>query len=84
MRLATRAAAGMLTAMNPADSALDSAAIAYARALLRKPMRRQKMGPVLAAAAFAAFSAVTFAVVMVMAPPAVVQHLPSDRLDGGQ
>ncbi len=82
MRLATGAAAGMLKAMNPADSALDSAAIAYARALLRKPMRRQKMGPVLAAAAFAAFSAVTFAVVMVMAPPAVVQHLPSDRLDG--
>lgn len=74
----------MLAVMNPADSALDSAAIAYARALLRKPARRQKMGPVLAAAAFAAFSAMTFAVVMVMAPPAVVQHLPSDRLDGAQ
>jgi hypothetical protein len=43
-------------------------------------MRRQRMGPVLAAAAFAALSAVTFAVVMVIAPPAVVQHLPSDRL----
>jgi hypothetical protein len=66
--------------MSPADSALDTAAIAYARALLRRPMRRQKMGPVLAAAAFAAVSAVTFATVMVMAPPAVVQHLPSDRL----
>lgn len=71
---------GHPVAMNPADSALDSAAIAYARALLRKPARRQKMAPVLAAAAFAAFSAMTFAVVMVMAPPAVVQHLPSDRL----
>jgi hypothetical protein len=70
----------MLVAMTPADSALDTAALAYARALLRKPMRRQKMGPVLAAAAFAALSAVTFATVMVMAPPAVVQHLPSDRL----
>ena len=66
--------------MNPADSALDSAALAYARALLRKPMRRQRIGPVLAAAAFAALSAVTFAVVMVMAPPAIVQHLPSERL----
>jgi len=66
--------------MNPADSALDTAALAYARALLRKPMRRQKMGPVLAAAAFAALSAVTFATVMVIAPPAVVQHLPSERL----
>jgi hypothetical protein len=69
--------------MDPADSALDSAAIAYARALLRRPMRRQRMGPVLAAAAFAALSAVTFAAVMVIAPPAVVQHLPTDRLDGG-
>ena len=72
----------MLDAMNTADSALDSAAIAYARALLRKPMRRQKMGPVLAAAAFAALSAVTFATVMVIAPPSVVQHLPADRLGG--
>lgn len=70
----------MLTGMDLADSTLDTAALAYARALLRKPMRRQKMGPVLAAAAFAALSAVTFAAVMVMAPPAVVQHLPSDRL----
>lgn len=73
-------ASGMLSAMNPADSALDTAALAYARALLRKPMRRQKMGPVLAAAAFAALSAVTFAAVMIIAPPAVVQHLPSDRM----
>ena len=70
--------------MNAADSALDTAALAYARALLRKPMRRQKMGPVLGAAAFAALSAITFATVMVMAPPAVVQHLPSDRLGGGE
>lgn len=66
--------------MKLADSALDVAAVAYARALLRRPMRRQKMGPVLAAAAFAALSAITFATVMIMAPPAVVQHLPSDRL----
>ena len=72
----------MLDAMSTADSALDSAAIAYARALLRKPMRRQKMGPVLAAAAFAALSAITFATVMVIAPPSVVQHLPADRLGG--
>jgi thioredoxin reductase (NADPH) len=51
----------MLTGMDLADSTLDTAALAYARALLRKPARRQKMGPVLAAAAFAALSAVTFA-----------------------
>lgn len=68
--------------MKLADSALDVAAVAYARALLRRPMRRQRMGPVLAAAAFAALSAITFATVMIMAPPAVVQHLPSDRLGG--
>ncbi len=73
---------GHAVAMNPADPAVDSAALAYARALLRKPMRRQRMGPVLAAAAFAAFSAVVFAGVMIMAPPAVVEHLPSARLDG--
>jgi hypothetical protein len=70
----------MLVAMNPADSALDTAALAYARALLRRPARRQRMGPVLAAAVFAALSAITFAAVMVMAPPAVTQHLPADRL----
>ncbi|MBO9709404.1 MAG: hypothetical protein J7521_14455 [Caulobacter sp.] len=68
--------------MNPTDSALDTAAIAYARALLRKPSRPQKMAPVLAAAAFAAVSALTFAAAMVMAPPAVTQHLPADRLGG--
>ena len=70
----------MLAAMDVADSALDTAAVAYARALLRRPARRQRMGPVLAAAAFAALSAVTFAAVMVMAPPAITQHLPADRL----
>ncbi|KRA65174.1 hypothetical protein ASD79_19725 [Caulobacter sp. Root655] len=68
--------------MDVADSALDTAAVAYARALLRRPARRQRMGPVLAAAAFAALSAITFATVMVMAPPAVTQHLPADRLGG--
>lgn len=72
----------MLAAMDVADSALDTAAVAYARALLRRPARRQRMGPVLAAAAFAALSAITFATVMVMAPPAVTQHLPADRLGG--
>ena len=70
----------MLDGMDPTDSALDTAALAYARALLRTPARRQKMAPVLAAAAFAALSALTFATVMVMAPPAVTQHLPAERL----
>ncbi|MDB5457111.1 MAG: hypothetical protein JWP92_2696 [Caulobacter sp.] len=64
------------------DSTLDPVALAYVRALLRAPTRRQRMWPVVAAAAFAAVCAVTFATVMVMAPPAVTQHLPADRLDG--
>jgi hypothetical protein len=70
----------ILGPMDVTDSALDPVAMAYARALLRPKERRQKMGPVLAAAAFAAFCALSFATVMVIAPPAVTQHLPSDRL----
>jgi hypothetical protein len=70
----------MVRLMALTDSALDPIALAYARALLRPRDRRQKMGPVLAAAAFAALCAVSFATVMVLAPPAVTQHLPSDRL----
>ncbi|MBU4435703.1 MAG: hypothetical protein KKC14_14980 [Alphaproteobacteria bacterium] len=62
------------------DSALDPVAIAYVRALLRPRERRQKMAPVLAAAAFAAVCALSFATVMVLAPPAVIQHIPKERL----
>ena len=66
--------------MDPRDSALDPVAVAYVRALLRPKTRAQKLGPVLAAAAFAAICAISFATVMVLAPPAVTQHLPQDRL----
>ncbi len=66
--------------MDPRDSALDPVAVAYVRALLRPKTRAQKMAPVLAAAAFAAICALAFATVMVLAPPAVTQHLPDDRL----
>ncbi|PHY21449.1 hypothetical protein [Caulobacter sp. BP25] len=66
--------------MDPRDSALDPVAAAYVRALLRPKTRAQKLGPVLAAAAFAAICAISFATVMVLAPPAVTQHLPQDRL----
>jgi len=68
--------------MDPRDSALDPVAVAYVRALLRQKTRVQKMTPVLAAAAFAALCAISFATVMVLAPPAVTQHLPDDRLGG--
>jgi hypothetical protein len=68
--------------MDPRDSALDPVAVAYVRALLRQKTRGQKMAPVLAAAAFAALCAISFATVMVLAPPTVTQHLPDDRLGG--
>jgi len=68
--------------MDPRDSALDPVAVAYVRALLRPKTRAQKMAPVLAAAAFAAICALSFATVMVLAPPTVTQHLPDDRLGG--
>ncbi len=71
-----------MSLMDPRDSALDPVAVAYARALLRQKQRVQKMAPVLAAAAFAAICALSFATVMVLAPPAVTQHLPDDRLGG--
>ncbi len=70
----------MISRMSVADSALDTAALSYARALLRAPRRRQRIMPVLMAAAFAASAAVSFAAVMVLAPPAVTQHLPKERL----
>ena len=66
--------------MDSRDSAMDPVAVAYVRALLRQKARVQKMAPVLAAAAFAAICALSFAAVMVLAPPAVTQHLPNDRL----
>ena len=66
--------------MDPRDSALDPVALAYVRALLRPKRRSVKLGVVLTAAAFAALCAISFATVMVLAPPAVTQHLPDDRL----
>jgi len=72
--------ATMLRLMALTDSALDPVALSYVRALLRPRERRQKMAPVLAAAAFAAICAVSFATVMVLAPATVTQHIPNDRL----
>ncbi len=68
--------------MDPRDSALDPVAVAYVRALLRPKTRGLKIGVVLAAAGFAAICALSFATVMVLAPPTVTQHLPDDRLGG--
>jgi len=73
--LAADASAPMLASMISTDSTLDNVALGRARALLRAPEPRQRMWPVLAAAAFAAISALAFATAMVMAPPVVTQHV---------
>ena len=60
--------------------AVDPAAMAYAKALLRAPMRRERMLPLLAAAVFMMFCALAFAVAMVVAPPVITKHVvPADR-----
>ncbi|MCR5875649.1 hypothetical protein LRS10_16615 [Phenylobacterium sp. J426] len=53
------------------DSLLDLEALARARGLLAPGARRQRMWPVLAAAAALAVSALAFATAMIVAPPLV-------------
>ena len=57
------------------DSTLDAEALARARKLLEKRVRPERMWPVLAAALFAAFSALAFATAMILAPPVVSHHV---------
>ena len=64
--------------MDATDSCLDSAAMGRARALVRAPTPRERVWPTLAAAGFAAVSAMAFAVAMVMAPPTLTSHIPTD------
>ena len=59
----------------PADSSLDVAQMARARALLLRPRRRDSLWPAVAAAGFLAITALGFAAAMIMAPPLVVEHL---------
>jgi hypothetical protein len=56
-------------------SALDADAFARARALLEAPRRKERLWPVLAAAALLAVSALAFATAMIMAPPVVSSHV---------
>jgi hypothetical protein len=56
-------------------TALDAEAIAEARALLARPVRRVRMWPVLAAAAALATSSLALATAMLAAPPLVTQHV---------
>jgi hypothetical protein len=60
--------------MATAPSALDYAALARARGLLKPPLRRERAWPALAAAALLAVSALGLATAMVMAPPLVSEH----------
>ena len=68
----------MLRHMDLTDSCLDSVAIGRVRALLRPPTRRERVWPTVAAAGFAAISALAFAVAIVMAPPTLSRPVPAE------
>ncbi len=53
--------------------------MARARTLLLRPVRPQKMWPVLAAAAVLAVSALAFAAAMILAPPITSEHVAHER-----
>jgi hypothetical protein len=56
-------------------SALDIEALNRARKLVARPQRKERLWPVVAAAALAAFTALSFATAMILAPPVVSQHV---------
>ena len=58
-----------------ADSALDPIELAHAWALLEPPKRRERVWPVLGAAALLAIAALSFATAMIMAPPVISEHV---------
>ena len=68
----------MLCGMDTSDSCLDSVAIGRVRALLRTPTPRERVWPTVAAAGFAAVSALAFAVAMVVAPPTLTRSIATD------
>ena len=61
------------------DSHLDRAGMARARSLLTLPPRRERIWPLLAAAALLAVVSIVFAVAMVLAPPVVKEPVASER-----
>jgi hypothetical protein len=61
--------------MAATETALDREAIARARALVTPKVPKERMWPVLAAAALAALAALSFATAMVVAPPVVERHV---------
>jgi len=77
--LARRPTPAILRGMAETVSALDSIAMARARALLAPPKRPQRVWPVLAAAAALAVSALAFATAMILAPPLHMEHVAHAR-----
>jgi len=67
--------------MEPIESSVADArfreALAYARERLEPPVRRESVWPALAAAAFFAVCAMTFAVAAILAPPIKLTIPPS-------
>lgn len=61
--------------MSLTDSALDSDAMAQARSLLAPAPGKERLWPVVAAAAFAAAAALALAGAMITAPPVVSQPM---------
>ena len=61
--------------MRPRDSRLDRAQVTTARTLLQRPVRRDRIWPVLAAATALALTALLFASVAVLAPPVSTEHV---------
>jgi hypothetical protein len=65
--------------MSPADSALDREALAYARALLKPPLPRDRIWLLLAASALASVSALSLAVAIPWAA-SQVREAPTARV----
>jgi hypothetical protein len=61
--------------MSFTESALDPEAMTRARTLLETPKPRERLWPVLGAAALLALSALAFATAMIMAPPVISEHV---------
>jgi hypothetical protein len=65
------------------DSALDPAALAYARGLLKAPVQRDPAWPALAAAGVWAVAALALAFAMLTAPPpGAVERAPIEQGQG--
>ena len=80
-RIASRGDPDDPAPMSVTDSALDSEAMAQARSLLSPPPVRERLWPVVAAAAFAAVAALALAGAMITAPPVVSQPMPMSEAE---